>query len=693
MFCNLKVSQLKHFGVCVCVAVMFAGSNYSFAQKVITVGDYQIEEIWITMKDGTKLAADKYTLKANKGKRLPVVLEYIPYRKDQGRPRSLSTYSYFLDREYIFVRVDIRGSGRSEGKVVDGEYSEQEQLDGEEIIDYLSKQKYSNGSVAMFGISWGGFNGLHMAMRKPKALKTIITMMSTDDIYEDDVHFMDGIMHVDAYELMMDIDNIVPGNPEYKIGEDYFKNRFDTEPWLLKYKRQQVDGPFWDRASLNTDFTAIDIPVFVVGGYYDGYRDFVPKMIQNADVPVKAILGPWNHSFPHSAYPEPAIEWREMAVRWLDQWCRGEDTGILDEPSVYYYQRDWHAPGLDLEEIPGSWYTSDKWPETVDSLLYLNQNFDLVATPNDFKHSLAYNPSAGIEGSGSVMWWGDWAPDQKSTDAQSLVYDSKPMSEDLEIVGFPHLTLQTSVDAPAANWIVRMSDVAPNGQVTLITGAGFNANHVESSAKPIQLESGKRYEINIELHVASWTFEKGHKVRVSINNAQWPMFWPSQYNMTSTIWSDDKVKSVFKLPVLKNPTPMKKPFPKPASGPIMEGYKSLAYETLSGYAEIKEIIRNPRTKTTTLIATNSSSDQYPWAIHHSSDSLVYTLSDNDPAHCSAQSTYSVSIEQAGRFLNLKGILSLTSDEKTFYYRYKRILEENGKVIRVKEWKEDIPRAW
>jgi uncharacterized protein len=253
--------------------------------------------------------------------------------------------------------------------------------------------------------------------------------------------------------------------------------------------------------------------------------------------------------------------------------------------------------------------------------------------------------------------------------------------------------LQTSVDAPAANWIVRMSDVAPNGQVTLITGAGFNANHVESSAKPIQLESGKRYEINIELHVASWTFEKGHKVRVSINNAQWPMFWPSQYNMTSTIWSDDKVKSVFKLPVLKNPTPMKKPFPKPASGPIMEGYKSLAYETLSGYAEIKEIIRNPRTKTTTLIATNSSSDQYPWAIHHSSDSLVYTLSDNDPAHCSAQSTYSVSIEQAGRFLNLKGILSLTSDEKTFYYRYKRILEENGKVIRVKEWKEDIPRAW
>lgn len=687
------VIQLKIWPLLACISVMLVMPQYSSSQKVVSVGDYQIEEIWISMKDGTKLAADKYTSKANKEERLPVVLEYIPYRKDQGRPRSLSVYSYFLDRGYIFVRVDIRGSGRSEGKVVSGEYSEQEQLDGEEIIDYLSNQKYSNGSVAMFGISWGGFNGLHMAMRKPKALKTIITMMSTDDIYQDDVHYMDGIMHLDAYELMMDIDNIVPSDPEYKIDEAYFNNRFDTEPWLLKYMRHQVDGPFWDRASLNTDFTKIDIPVFVVGGYYDGYRDFVPKMIQNADVPVKAILGPWNHTFPHIAYPEPVIEWREMAVRWLDEWCKGEQTGILNEPSIYYYQRDWHAPGLDLKEIPGSWYTSDQWPETNDSLLYLNQHFDLVGTPSDFKHSLNYNPSVGIEGSGSVMWWGDWAPDQKSTDAQSLVYDSEPMKEDLEILGFPRMTIQTSVDAPAANWIVRMSDVSPNGQVTLITGAGFNANHVESATNPIQLESGKEYEIDIELHVASWTFEKGHKIRVAINNAQWPMFWPSQYNMTSTIWSRDKAKSVFKLPVLKNPTPMKKPFPMPINGPEMEGYQSLASETLSGYAEIKEIIRNPRTKTTTLIATNSTSYQYPWAIHHSSDSLTYTLTDDLPAHCSAQSIYNISIEQEDRLVNFKGILSLMSDEKMYYYKYIRIVEENGIIIREKEWKETIPRAW
>jgi hypothetical protein len=164
--------------------------------------------------------------------------------------------------------------------------------------------------------------------------------------------------------LMMDIDNIIPGSPDFDIGGNYFKDRFDTDPWLLKYKKQQVDGPFWNRASLNTDYSLIDIPVFVIGGYYDGYRDIVPRMAQNADVPYKALLGPWNHSFPHSAYPEPAIEWREMAVRWLDHWMKGKDTGILNEPSVYYYQRDWHEPGQDLTYIPGRWYASAQWPET-----------------------------------------------------------------------------------------------------------------------------------------------------------------------------------------------------------------------------------------------------------------------------------------------------------------------------------------
>lgn len=670
--------------------------------SAVVAGDVQIKEILIPMKDGIKLAADLYVpINLKNNERLPVILEYLPYRKDESRPSRLGTFHYFVKHGYIVARVDIRGTGRSEGKLVDGEYSEREQLDGLQIIDWLSKQHFSNGNIAMLGISWGGFNGLHMAMRRPPALKTIISLMSTDDIYEDDVHFIDGMHHIDTYELMMDIDNIIPGSPDFDIGGNYFKDRFDTDPWLLKYKKQQVDGPFWNRASLNTDYSLIDIPVFVIGGYYDGYRDIVPRMAQNADVPYKALLGPWNHSFPHSAYPEPAIEWREMAVRWLDHWMKGKDTGILNEPSVYYYQRDWHEPGEDLTYIPGRWYASAQWPETRSSVLYFNQNHHLVATPAQFEHSLAYYPTTP-DATGTAMWWGDLKPDQKIVDAHSLVYDSEPITDRLAIIGIPQVTLQTTADASAANWFVRLSDVAPNGMVTFITGAGFNANHVESSEKPIRLTQDKIYTLNVELHVTSWTFEKGHKIRVSVNNAQWPMIWPSPYPMTTSIRSNDQLKSFLTLPVPINPTLMANPFPKPvAAPPKLPNYKSIASGTISGYPELSDTQRDERTGTTTILARNSGSDQYPWGVRSYKELVTYTANDVTPALSSVLSTYTTTIqlkeelneEQKDRGLKWTGILDFSSDEKTFHYKFKRILEKNGEVIREKEWQEEIPRLW
>lgn len=679
--------------------VLLTFPNAVLAQaSAIVAGEVQIEEALIPMKDGIKLAADLYLpVNMKNNERLPVILEYLPYRKDESRPSRLGTFHYFVEQGYIVVRVDIRGTGRSEGQLVDGEYSEQEQLDGEQVIDWLSKQHFSNGNIAMLGISWGGFNGLHMAMRRPPALKTIISLMSTDDIYEDDVHFIDGMHHIDTYELMMDIDNIIPGSPDFDIGGDYFKNRFDTPPWLLKYKKQQVDGPFWNRASLNRDYSLIDIPVFVIGGYYDGYRDIVPRMAQNADVPYKALLGPWNHSFPHNAYPEPAIEWREMAVRWLDHWMKGRDTGILNEPSVYYYQRDWHEPGEDLTHIPGRWFTADQWPETRESVLYFNKDHRLVTTPATFEHSLDYNPTTP-DATGTAMWWGDWKPDQKIVDAESLIYDSEPITDSLAIIGIPQVTLQTSTDAPAANWFVRLSDVAPNGMVTFITGAGFNANHTESSEKPIRLTTDKIYTLNVDLHVTSWTFQKGHKIRVSVNNAQWPMIWPSPYPMTTSLRSNDQLKSFLTLPVPINPTPMAIPFPKPVSAPPeLPNYKSIASGTISGYPELSDTQRDERTGTTTILANNSGSDQYPWGVRSYTELVTYTANDVTPALSSVRSTYTASIElkegQEDLVLKWTGILDFSSDENTFFYKFKRRLERNGKLIREKEWQEDIPRLW
>ena len=211
----------------------------------------EIQPARIRMPDGVQLAADIYRPTGGpSGEKFPVLVEYLPYRMYEARSRNWPLYAYFVKRGYVIAAVDIRGTGNSEGRIVPYEYSDIEHADGEVVIDWLSKQPWSNGSVGMFGISWGGFNSIQMAARRIPALKAIVAIDATEDLYQDDVHYMDGIMHVDSWEMSMDLDNARPGAPDYLVDDDNFRNRFDVEPWTLSHKRQQRDGQYWDRASL-----------------------------------------------------------------------------------------------------------------------------------------------------------------------------------------------------------------------------------------------------------------------------------------------------------------------------------------------------------------------------------------------------------------------------------------------------------
>ena len=186
----------------------------------VTHEGIEIKEVWIPMPDGVRLAASLFVpADQNASAKFPVLLEYLPYRKDESRSSRFSLFSYFVLRGYIVARVDIRGSGTSEGKLIEYEYTDQEQEDGEVVIDWLSKQPWSSGKVGMFGLSWGAFNSIQMAMRNPPALKAIVAIMGTDDLFRDDCHFIDGMMHVDSYEFGQDIANILPAPPDYAIDE------------------------------------------------------------------------------------------------------------------------------------------------------------------------------------------------------------------------------------------------------------------------------------------------------------------------------------------------------------------------------------------------------------------------------------------------------------------------------------------
>src|SRR5499426_1727482 len=282
-----------------------------------------MEEVFIPMADGVRLAADIWRPRAAGGaggtragdkQRFPVLLEYLPYRKTESRGSSYPLYAYFVRRGFVVARVDIRGTGNSGGTLIPYEYSDIENADGDRVIAWLARQPWSSGRVGMFGISWGGFNSIHMAMRRPPALKAIVAVDATDDLYQDDVHFMDGIMHVDSWEMSQDLHNARPGAPDYAIDEAYFRDRFDAPPWMLTYKRQQRDGPFWDRTALKTRYDSIRVPTFVIGGWYDGYRDSVPRMLEHVKAPMKAMIGPWSHDWPSSGFPDVPVEWRHEAV-------------------------------------------------------------------------------------------------------------------------------------------------------------------------------------------------------------------------------------------------------------------------------------------------------------------------------------------------------------------------------------------
>ena len=217
----------------------------------------QMTEAWIPLPDGTRLAADLFMpADMDPQQPLPVLLEYLPYRKHESRARSADLYSYFVARGYVVARVDIRGTGASEGRLIPHEYSDVELDDGEEVIAWLAGQPWSNGKVGMFGISWGGFNSIQMAVRAPPALKAFIAVMATEDLYQDDVHYMDGIFHMDSWMMSHDLYNALPGAPDYVLDEAWLHNRFETEPSVFTYLRQQRDGPFWDRASARDKYDA-----------------------------------------------------------------------------------------------------------------------------------------------------------------------------------------------------------------------------------------------------------------------------------------------------------------------------------------------------------------------------------------------------------------------------------------------------
>jgi len=289
------------------------------------------------------------------------------------------------------------------------------------------------------------------------------------------------------------------------------------------------------------------------------------------------------------------------------------------------------------------------------------------------------------------MWWGNVPPDQQPMDDNSLVYDSAPLEAPLEILGFPRALLRVSSDATRANWVVRISDVSPDGQVTQVSGAGFNGTHRKSAREPSDLVPGEIFKLDIEMQFTSWVFPKGHRIRLAINNAQWPMLWPTPFPMTSKLELGGPEGARVVLPMVP---PAQRPVPafkEPAQGPALAGFEVLNAGNVSGYGEIDAVQHDPDTGEAFGVATNSGGTRYPWGIERFEERIEHRTSDLNPANTSVKGIYSLTQELEDRILRFEQDVVFSSDAKNFRMIFTRRVKVDGDVVREKHWDEIIPR--
>ncbi|KAG5457812.1 MAG: peptidase S15 [Olpidium bornovanus] len=515
----------------------------------------------ITMKDGVNLSVT-YTL---------------PDPKYYGE--AFPFFLYFGRRGYVVAKVDIRGTGSSGGRLVNKEYSEVELDDGAEIIRQLAHMTWNGGAVvsnrrvAMYGQSWGAFNALMLASRQTPYLATVYALHGSEDLYYNDVHYLDGVVHKDEYILSVDHENALPRWPAMKIDEEFIGDRFNATPWHMVYLQQQVDSPFWRNNSGMYHYDRFRIPMYLVGGIYDAYADFCLRYYDGirkaqADPPrIKCTIGPWNHAWPQVdpdvllvAIPAdsligPNYDGLGEAVRWFDQWMKDYDTGILDEPDFTTFVRASHKPDPNIAVIPGQWRGFD-WP--VPSTKWERMSLSVggrleplakaearSARPCERADASAFClrrqavlPYKATVGTEMGTWWGETLGDQADLDADSQVFDSGVLAEEVTVIGFPKVSLRVSSTAKLAHWAVRLEDVHPDGKVSHVTGALRNGAHRAGRERPAHLEPGEDFVVLFDLHFTTWTFPPGHRIRVAVSNALFRVVWPSPERMNTTLFVD-----------------------------------------------------------------------------------------------------------------------------------------------------------
>ncbi len=540
-----------------------------------------IETQWIPLADGTRLAARLWIPDEAERTPLPAILEYLPYqRRDGTSRRDDSTYPGFAAAGYVGVRVDLRGSGDSEG-FFDDEYSPQELSDAKEVIAWIAEQPWCNGSVGMMGISWGGFNSLQVAALRPPALKAVVALSTTVDRFHDDIHYKGGAQlsaqHYWSSTMLSYLSRPLDPQVVGKAWRERWIERLERlEPPLHTWLAHQRRDAYWQHGSISEDYGALKAAALVIGGWADGYRNAPPAAVANLTTPAKAIIGPWIHKYPHFAWPKPRLDFHAEAGRWWDRWLKGKRNGAEELPSYRAYLSQSVRPSLWRAEEPGHWVAVTDWTgEPTLTPYYLGTKGKLSPQAGvDGRRIVDSRQDCGLAGGEFFTQKPDaeLAGDQAEDDGASLVFDSLPLEEPLDILGRPELTLRVAIDRPIGTLVARLCDLHPDGRSHRVSLGILNLAHRCSSAEPTPVTPGEPMEVAIRLDESGYRFAKGHKIRLALSTAYFPMVLPPPERVRATLTTG--AASHLGLPVLKHAEEIA--MPEPADPDPLPAYPQIA---------------------------------------------------------------------------------------------------------------------
>jgi uncharacterized protein len=629
----------------------------------------QCEQVWITVRDGTRLAADLY-LPADPAP-AAVLLEALPYRKDDLTAESHSEDYLRLRAEGRFAvcRLDVRGTGSSAGRATD-EYPLTELDDLADVIAWLAGQSWSNGRVGMFGYSYSGFNSLQLACERPPALGAICAIYATDDRYTDDVHYMGGALRaidlIDYCHYMIPMNALPPVPAVWGAGwRDEWLARFNEhEPWLLRWMAEQVDGPYWRHGSVRPDYARIKCPTMLVGGWADGYRNNTLRTFAALSCEKEILLGPWSHMAPSTSLPGPHIDLVPEMITFFGRWLRNDVFEA--RPPIRVFVRHATQPEPDLAIVEGEWRYESTWPA---------ERLTPVTLSDDRARSLVCRADTGtaawISCAGGLPW--GQPLDQRADDAWSLTTDW-PVTEPTEVLGHIVVRATVTADQPVAYLSVKLNDVWPDGTSALVARGLLNLTHRVDPPEP--LVPGQPYDIEVEMEATSWVFPPGHSIRLSVAGTDWPNTWVSPRPVTLTVESLQMQLPV--LPTGGDGVPAFATVEPPARPDVNDLTWSLNHDVLTRFTRVatkyggRYEVRNG----------GSMTDYYDGEV---------TVPLRDPALAAARGTVRFAIDWPETSVAVESHLLVASTADEYHVTIELDATEGGEPVAHREWSQRFPR--